>query len=941
MRRAMLTLVTALASAIVLAFVLLALFKNLLDNPRAEVFFGLHGLNAATIEEDGSSAHLAGSHPFASTTDFAVDTVEDPVLKFQVPGEDIRNLTIEVPPGFVADRDATPQCTTAEFRPAGGGEPECARASQVGLAKVELGTPGVFYDAPVFNLTPPPGAVAKLGLTPLGVPVTAELGISPEPPYRGVAKLSNTLQVYSFYSSKVTLWGVPAASAHDADRGGPVDGAKRPFITLPRSCTGPLETRIEATSWQGGFFEEEILSHGDAEEPLGMTGCSGLGFSAGISAQPTNHSAEGPSGLDFSLDVSNPGLTNPTGQANSDLKKARVTLPEGVTINPSQAEGLGVCSETQLSKETADSEPGDGCPQSSKIGTVEVESPLAAGEILKGALYVAEPYKNRFGTLIALYMAIKDPKLGVAVNLAGKVEPDPKTGQLITTFGGEGKDALPQLPFSHFRLHFREGGRSPLITPPLCGDYVTAAELTPWANPTSTFIATSHFHVDSGVGGGPCPPGGTPPFSPGFEAGTMSNDAGSFSPFELRLTRRDGDQDLTKFSATLPPGAAADLNGLSHCSDAQIAQAKRKSGKEELASPSCPATSEIGNVLAGAGVGSQLTYVPGKAYLAGPYNGDPLSVVGIVPAVAGPFDVGTVVTRQALTVNPRSGAAILDGANSDPIPHILAGIPLKVRDVRVHVDRPHFTFNPTNCNPLAIDAQLWGGGANVFSSTDDSPVSRSAPFQAANCAQLGFKPKLAITLKGGTKRGDHPALRATVTPRAGDANFANAVVTLPRSAFLDQAHIRTICTRVQFAAHACPPASVYGFAKATTPILDGPAEGPVYLRSSNHKLPDLVAALKGPPSAEVAIELVGRIDSHKGGIRASFEEIPDLPVSKFVLDMQGGNKGLIVNSRELCPQSSKASAEFSGQNGSQLDFQPVVVAKGCKAHKRARRSRLH
>ena len=303
--------------------------------------------------------------------------------------------------------------------------------------------------------------------------------------------------------------------------------------------------------------------------------------------------------------------------------------------------------------------------------------------------------------------------------------------------------------------------------------------------------------------------------------------------------------------------------------------------------------------------------------------------MAITPAVAGPFDVGTIVVRVGLTLDPTTARVKVDPAHSEPIPHILAGIPLAVRDVRVFADRPHFTLNPTDCDPFATEAQIWGGGADPFSAADDSPLSRAAPFEAANCAGLGFKPAFAFRLKGGTRRGAHPALRTVVTPRPGDANFKRVIVTLPRSAFLDQAHIRTICTRVQFAAKACPQGSVYGHARVWTPLLDEPAEGPVYLRSSNHNLPDLVMALKGPPSAAVEVELAGRIDSHKGGIRASFESIPDVPVSRFVLEMQGGKKGLIVNSRDLCAGPSKASGSLQGQNGRRLAIGPLVRPSGC------------
>jgi len=392
------------------------------------------------------------------------------------------------------------------------------------------------------------------------------------------------------------------------------------------------------------------------------------------------------------------------------------------------------------------------------------------------------------------------------------------------------------------------------------------------------------------------------------------------------LTRRDGDQDLTKFSATLPPGLVAKLAGLAQCPDAALAAARAKSGRAELAAPSCSDSSRIGGVLAGAGVGQSLTYVPGSLYLAGPYKGAPISVAAIVPAVAGPFDVGAVVTRVALRIDPRTAKVTVDGAASDPIPHILAGIPLKVREIRVMADRPQFSLNPTSCDPAAFDASIWGGGANVFSDLDDSPVSRSARFQAANCSALGFSPQLFLKLKGGVRRGAHPALTGAYRPRAGQANLSDLVLRLPRSAFLDQAHIRTICTRVQFAQHACPAAAIYGQATAYTPLLDQPLSGPVYLRSSDHELPDFVADLHGL----IDVEAVARIDSAGGGIRATFADVPDAPLTKVTVSMQGAKKGLIVNSTDLCQAKSRADLRLTAHNAKRSASHPPVRAVGCK-----------
>ena len=446
-----------------------------------------------------------------------------------------------------------------------------------------------------------------------------------------------------------------------------------------------------------------------------------------------------------------------------------------MTINPSQAEGLEVCSEADLARETLAAQPGEGCPQASKIGTVEVESPLI-DEAIGGSLYVAAPYENPTGSLIALYVVLKSPRLGILVKQPLEVTPDPRTGQLIST-----AENMPQLPFSHFRLHFREGGRAPLVSPPGCGSFQTKAMLYPWSgNPPVE--SSSTFQIISGPDNSPCPSGAAP-FDPGFSAGTLNNAAGRYSPFDMRITRGDGEQDITKFSSILPPGVVGKIAGVPWCSDAGIARASGRQGahggQEELNDPSCPAASQIGTTTAGAGVGGQLTYVPGKLYLAGPYHGDPMSVVSITPAVAGPFDAGTVVVREALTLNPVTGEVEVDGAASDPIPHILKGIPLNVRDLRVHVDRPEFTLNATSCDKEQARATLWGGGT-ALEPLPDHPVGLAARYQAADCASLGFKPKLGLKLKGGTKRGKFPKLHAVYTGRPfKDANLKRLALRFP------------------------------------------------------------------------------------------------------------------------------------------------------------------
>ena len=912
--------------------------------PAAAAAFGLHDLRATISDCQGAPQTEAGTHPCALVTNIAFNTEIDPETGFPVPVEEAKDVSVAAPPGLLGDPTAVPRCDAATFL-----QKECPDASALGFAETEFGTNGEHETEldPVYNLYPVPGAVARAGLIVEGrVPVFVDFRVNPDPPHNVIASSTNTSQLLFALGFKLTLWGVPADPVHDEQRGSCLHSAKscpgaspvRPFLTLPASCgEQPLSFAFKADSWEapGSYFEATVPLTDGLTPPsaLGAGACERPGFDPAIAAQPTNRSAAGPSGLDFSLAVEDPGLSSPAGTADSDIRTAAVTLPRGMTLNPAVAAGLAACSEADFARETAGSEPGQGCPQASKVGTVEVQTPLLEGVLLRGQVYVATPYANPTGSLIALYMVIRDPALGILVKLPGRVAPDPASGQLTTTFG-EAPYEIPQFPFSHFSFHFREGARSPLVTPPACGEYETRATLTPWARPSQPLALSAPFEILAGVGGGPCPPPGPPPFDPGFEAGTAGNAAGRYSPLQMRLTRRDGDQDLTRFSAALPPGLVARLAGTAQCPEAAIALARSRSGPHggaaELASPSCPADSRIGTAQAGAGVGSQLTYVPGKIYLAGPYNGAPLSAVAIVPAVAGPFDVGTVVTRQALRIDPRSARVTVDGAASDPIPHILAGIPLAVRDIRVSVDKPDFTLNPTSCAQSALAATLWGGGS-ALAPLPESPVTRSARFQASSCASLGFAPRLSLKLRGGTRRGAFPKLRGAYRPRPGDANLAKLVLGLPHSAFLEQGHFATICTRVQYAAGACPAKSVYGHARAFTPLLAQPLEGPVYLRSSSHNLPDLVASLHGA----IDVEAVARIDSKHGGIRATFAGVPDAPLTKVVVNMQGGRKGLIVNSTDLCAAKHRADARYFAHNGRRASGRPPVRAAGCK-HKRKR-----
>lgn len=940
----------------------LTMIAALLWAAPASASFGLSNFDVTFSNELGGAEARAGAHPDELTVSFDVNTKETEKGGVAVE-EALKDLELKQIPGLAGNPTAVPPCATADFLNAitssGGFKiPDCPDSAAVGIVKVDLiakEQPSGSIAASVFNLEPPPGLAAKLGFWVGGVPVTIDLGVSETPPYNIVGGPTYTSQVLEVAGSEFTIWGVPADPVHNPLRGRclEADGASsgscpagvsaKPFLTMPRACQGPLATAWRADSWQqpGAFVHGSSLTHDAAGNPRGMGGCGGLAFAPQVSATPTSRQAESSTGLEFSVDVDDAGLANPDGVAAADIAGITTVLPAGVTANPSAAEGLGTCSRAQFSRERLDVPAGQGCPDAAKLGSIEASTPLLEGRTLRGSIYLAaqdDPAtadpgaENPFDSLFALYLTVRDRELGVFVKLAGSVEPDPRSGQLVATFDRD----LPPFPLSEVRVRFRSGPRAPLVTPPVCGTYTTETYLTP-SSGQAPIASPSSFTIDSGPGGGACPSGGVAPFAPGFEAGTLSNTAGAFSPFVMRITRADGSQDLTRFSAVLPPGVSGKIAGVPQCPDAALAAAAAKAGRAELAASSCLAASQIGRVLAGAGVGNALTYVPGSLYLAGPYKGAPLSVAAVVPAVAGPFDVGTVVTRVGLRLNPSTAQVEVDGASSDPIPHILEGIPLKLRELRVLPDRSDFTLNATSCTPSGTEARLFGSSADPFSSADDIAVSRDARYQAASCASLAFKPKLRLALTGKMRRGDNPALRAELTPRPGDANLEGAVVTLPRSQFIDNAHITGPCSRGQFAQGACPLRSVLGSARAFTPLLDEPLEGKAYFVANGgvRHLPDVVVALRGQFDFNLVI---ATLSNDSGRVRTKVLNAPDAPVSRFVLNLVGGNKGLLQNSEYLCRKQQRVALKLTGQNGRVHKTQPVIQTSCGKSKKKKPRS---
>ncbi|HEX6455873.1 MAG TPA: hypothetical protein VF009_05075 [Solirubrobacterales bacterium] len=887
----------------------------LLASPAEASVLGPGGFTVATSSEQ------AGAHADI-TTDVEFETAEG------VTTEAVKDVVVDLPAGFTGAPAGVPQCPTQLFIKTVNlflGEPGCPDSTQVGYAQVMLGVLGGSFpvEVPVYNLVPDAGQPSKFGFTAILVGIQFSATVRPDD-YGLRTTFHNISEIASLDSTKLTLWGVPADPSHNALRGrvciyssefcpypgGTSAGVERkPFLTSPTSCSGePLTARAYVDTYENrgtwnAAGEPQLANpnwQSQSAEIPPITHCDKPAFNPALKVRPTVTESDSPSGYEIDLKV--PQNSNPDGVATADLRDSVVNLPEGVSLSPSAADGLQACTDAQLG---IGSKTAPTCPRASKIGEVTLSSPSLEDQ-LTGAIYVGQPTAE---DPYRLFLSMSGD--GVRVKLAGAAHADPQTGRLTAVF-----DENPQQPFSELKLLFKSGQRAPLTTPPTCGTFTTTSDLVPWTAPEGADASPQDsFQVNAGPHGTSCFSSlASEPNVPSFEAGTLAPIAGAFSPFALRLHRQDGTQRLSEIDATLPRGLLAKLAGIPYCPDAAIAAAATKSAAEELASPSCPAASEIGSLRTSAGPGTLPFEVDGKAYLAGPYKGAPFSLVTIVPAAGGPYDLGTVVTRTALGVDPET---VQSSADSDPLPQVLKGVPIDLRKVALNLDRSQFTVNPTSCEPMTVDA------ATI--SALGQPSALSQRFQLGACAALGFKPKLSLKLVGKTHRSAHPALRAVLTMPRSNANMASSAVTLPHTELLDQGHIRTVCTRPEFAEGACPAGSVYGHATAITPLLDQPLSGPVYLRSNPaHKLPDLVADLHG----QIHLVLPARIDSVNGGIRTTFESIPDAPVSKFVLSMQGGKKGLLVNDTEICAAKPHATAVFDAHNGRAFESTPALKA-GC------------
>jgi hypothetical protein len=879
--------------------------------------------------EGGLPETQAGAHPFQVTTSFELNQTSEP----NAPPAQAKDLRFLLPPGFVGNPKPFPQCSSAVFGKAVSDENECPPDTVVGVAQVTLDAQ-FFGQAeslafPLFNLQPSIGEPARFGFLALGIPVLLDTSVRTGGDYGVTVSVDNISQIPNFIGSQVTLWGIPGDPRHDNARDwgclGVFAGSKPchplgvlkppPFISLPTSCgnsvSEPFSATMEAESWvtqkansTSVYSTSPYRLHEPGGAPLAIDGCNRLNFEPKITVAPSGQAGSTPTGLTVGIHVPQESIFIPAGLAESAVKDTTVTLPEGVALNPSAADGLETCSEAQvaLSQDVVPS-----CPEASKVGLVRIKTPLLPNE-LTGEVYLAAQDQNPFGSLVALYLVARDPVSGTLIKVAGEVAPNPVTGQLVSTFND-----TPELPFEELALEFFGGSRAPLVSPALCGVHTTTASISPWsgeapATPSSTYETTT------GPNGSPC--SNPLPFNPTLTAGTTSIQAGGFSPFTVTMSREDGEQHLQGIALKMPLGMSGTLSTVKLC------------GEEQADAGTCGPESQIGETIVSVGVGGDpYTVKGGKVYITGPYKGAPFGLSIVNPAVAGPYNLGKVVVRAKIEVNPETAALTITTDNEGPykIPTILDGIPLQIRHVNVDINRPGFTFNATNCNPLAVTGSL--------TSTEGATSALSVPYQVTNCAVLAFKPKLEASTSGKTSRTDGASLTVKLSYPAGpyDANIAKVKVELPKALPSELRTLQKACTAAVFEANPanCPPQSIVGYGTATTPVLPVPLSGPAYFVShGGEAFPSLVIVLQG---YGVTVHLVGSTFISSSGITSStFKAVPDVPVGTFELTLPEGPYSALAATGNLCNDNLAMPTEFIGQNGALIDTSTKIAVTGCK-----------
>jgi hypothetical protein len=864
--------------------------------------FGFHGFEASL------SGTQAGSHPNLTVT-FELNRERRNATIFPVGGQ-VRNLAVNLPPGLAGNPTAVPECTRQQFddqETLGGG---CPADTQIGVDKAALGGTGedLFeLTEAVYNIVPPPGVPAEFGFDIEHIEVFVDAGVRSGGDY-GVTAHTNNIVQRDIVRNTITIFGEPGG---------------KPFLMLPTSCTGhPLTLTADASTWE----EPNATAEASTEVPA-ITDCGRLvHFSPSISVAPDTSHADTPTGL--TVDVRSPQGQNPEGLATSGIEDTTVTLPAGLVINPGQAAGLAACQPAQdgLGSETDEGPPE--CPAASKVGTVEIETPLLK-DTLKGEIYVLQSNPPDLHLLVA---ASAD---GVNLKLVGDVHLDETTGRLTTTFDGNPPsfEGTPDLPFTELRLSFSGGAQAALSTPTACGVYTTASDFTPWSSPfIPSVFSGSAFAIESGADASPSCPSSPLPFAPSLIAGATTDQAGGYTDFSMLLQRGDGQQRIERLQFKTPAGLVGMISGVSLCGEPQAAQG------------TCPAAAQIGHTVVEAGPGPYPLVVPqpgeppAPIYLTGSYEGAPFGLSIVTPVIAGPFNLGTIVTRASIAVDPHTAQITV---TTDPLPQIVDGVPTDLRTIDAVIDRPDFMFNPTDCKPMSF--------SGTASSTGGASAPLSSPFQVGSCRSLEFKPDFKVSTSGKTSRKDGASLDAKVIYPTGalsadqassQSNIASVKVDLPKQLPSRLTTLQKACLAAMFEANpaACPAASRIGVVRASTPVLPVQLSGPVYFVShGGEAFPSLVIVLQGDG---VRVDLTAATFISKAGITSStFKSIPDVPISSFELYLPEGKYSALAANGNLCKSKLAMPTAFTAQNGAVIHQSTPIAVTGCPKARAATRTK--
>jgi len=932
--------------------------------------FGFEDYELIPEEVGGGLDTQAGSHPFQLTSIVTLNSSTPDQEGLPRTVGLAKDVLAELPPGFIGNPTPFTQCTDVQFakllQPEGHYTNECPAQSAIGVATISFDQPGLFHyetvSAPIFNLTPRHGEPARFAFKALGVASAyLDTAVRTGGDYGVTVASSNISQQVWLLGVKLTFWGVPGDSRHDHQRGWeclegfgtctPSTAANPPpFLVMPTDCQAPFETSVSGDSWAGPGVAPETAEPLRYILPEAVDGCNRLPFSPSIVVAPDGTAASSSSGLSVDVHVPQSAVLNSTSLAQSAVKDITVALPEGVAINPSGGDGLLACGESAVGfTGVSEAIPGEQiatftpslpapgasfCPDASKIGTVEITSPLLpAGQHVKGSVYLATQDENPFGSLVAIYLVAQDPISGVVVKLAGETSLT-ETGQIIATFKNS-----PQLAFEDAELHFFGGERAPLATPAHCGGYTTNAAFTPWSG-SGAVSSSSTFDITSGPNGAPCP-GPTLPFSPSLAAGTTNIQAGAFSTLTTTISREDGNQNLQAVQLHMPPGLSGLLSNVKLCPE------------QEANEGTCGPESLIGETTVSAGVGSDpVSVTGGRVYITEKYAGAPFGLSIVNPVKAGPFDLehtstnhpvcDCLVVRAKIEVDPRTAALTVttDPTGPHTIPHIIEGIPVQIKRVNVTINRPGFTFNPTNCSPLSL--------SGTIDSVEGVALGVSDPFQVTNCATLAFNPGFNVSTSGKASKANGASLAVKLSypkaPFGSQANIARVKVDLPKQLPSRLTTLQKACLAAVFEANptSCPAASIVGHAKVTTPLLPVPLEGPAYFVShGGEAFPSLTMVLQG---YGVTVDLVGSTFIKKGITSTTFKATPDVPFNTFELTLPQGRYSALAATGNLCKSKLLMPTEFVAQNGLVIHRSTKVGVTSCQKHnlrkgKRAARKR--